>query len=97
GELIGGGADFVQKICLEKFGIPEPPAVTDPVFKEIAAENLKKVKLQLQREQFGPPLPERVTAAHLIAKELELCRPQQLVEQKKVVSSGAALEAAAHA
>jgi len=92
GELIGGGADFVQKICLEKFGIPEVPAVTDPVFKEIAAENLKKVKLQLQREQFGPPLPERVTAAHLIAKELELCQPQQLVEQKKIVSSGAALE-----
>ena len=25
GDLIGGGADFVQKICLEKFGIQEPP------------------------------------------------------------------------
>eukprot|EP00434_Breviolum_minutum_P002663 symbB.v1.2.002353.t3/scaffold121.1/size317807/17 len=65
GELIGGAADFVQKICIEQFGIQDPPAVTDPMFKEIAAENLKQVKMQLQREHDGPALAERCATASL--------------------------------
>ena len=42
GELIGSAADFVQKVCIEQFGIQDPPQVTDPMFKDIAAENLKQ-------------------------------------------------------
>ena len=55
GELIGSAADFVQKVCIEQFGIQDPPQVTDPMFKDIAAENLKQVKMQLQR--VGAPKP----------------------------------------
>ena len=31
GDLIGGGADFVQKICLEKFGIQVLKVENNPI------------------------------------------------------------------
>ncbi|CAE8591130.1 unnamed protein product, partial [Polarella glacialis] len=42
GSLIGGSADFVQAVCLEKFGIKDLPSVSDPSFKHMAADNLKQ-------------------------------------------------------
>eukprot|EP00933_Yihiella_yeosuensis_P006183 TRINITY_DN110863_c0_g1_i1.p1 TRINITY_DN110863_c0_g1~~TRINITY_DN110863_c0_g1_i1.p1 ORF type:complete len:552 (-),score=151.32 TRINITY_DN110863_c0_g1_i1:49-1704(-) len=90
GDLIGGSADFVQKICIEKFGIKDPPAVTDQMFKLQAADNLKQVKQQLHREQNGLPLAEKVEAAQTKASHL-LC-PESFGLQKQIVISGATVE-----
>jgi len=92
GELIGGAADFVQKICIEQFGIQDPPAVTDPMFKEIAAENLKQVKMQLQREHDGPALAERCATACSSAQELGLIQSTSFSEKRRFFSNGTCIE-----
>lgn len=92
GGLIGGAADFVQKICIEQFGIQDPPAVTDPMFKEIAAENLKQVKMQLQREQDGPGVAERCASAHASAQEGGLIEATNFSEKRHFFSHGACIE-----
>lgn len=92
GELVGTSADFVQKICMEKFGVKDPPVVTDPVFKQIAADNLKQVKLQLEREKHGAPLSERVDAAYLKTLVEGKLSPMFFEEQKQFVLQGACME-----
>lgn len=92
GDLVGTSADFVQKICMEKFGVKDPPGVNDPLFKQIAADNMKQVKLQLAREQHGAPLSERVDAAHSKATAEGKLSPMIFEEQKQFVLQGACLE-----
>lgn len=92
GDLVGTSADFVQKICMEKFGVKDPPAVNDPMFKQIAADNLKQVKLQLVREQHGAPLSERVDVAHSKAMNEGKLKPMMFENQKQFVLHGACLE-----
>lgn len=92
GELVGGGSEFVQKVCIDKFGIRDPPSMSDPMFRQIAADNLKQVRLQLYREQNGPPFAERCEAACIRAHSAGLVKPKQFDERRRVVASGASLE-----
>jgi len=92
GELVGGGADFIQKVCIKKFGIPDPPTLSDPLFKQIAADNLKQVRVQLHREQNGPPFGEKCEAACNHALAAGFVEPARFDERRRVVSCGASLE-----
>jgi len=92
GDLIGGGVEFVQKICVEKFGISAPPGVSDPMFENIAADNLKQVKLQQQREQHGPPLAERCETTRTRAAAANILRFRQFIERRRVVVGGFSME-----
>eukprot|EP00931_Biecheleriopsis_adriatica_P090206 TRINITY_DN64231_c0_g1_i1.p1 TRINITY_DN64231_c0_g1~~TRINITY_DN64231_c0_g1_i1.p1 ORF type:complete len:539 (-),score=130.03 TRINITY_DN64231_c0_g1_i1:30-1646(-) len=92
GDLVGGSADFVQNICMEKFGIKDPPAVTDPVFKQIASDNLKQVKQQLQREHDGAPLAECCDAARAKAQAEGLLCSTVFSEKKQMVLKGSCVE-----
>lgn len=92
GALIGGTAEFVQKICVDKFGIQAPPSATDEMFKEIARENLRLVEQQIHREEQGALLSERCRDAHSVALEAGLLRPPSFGERRRKVVSGAPLE-----
>jgi len=92
GTLIGGSSEFIQQVCLDKFGIPNPPAVTDPIFKEIAKDNLKQVKLQKDREKHGPPFGEKCESANKACLALNLFSLPIWDEQKRVISHGAPME-----
>lgn len=92
GDLIGGSAEFIQQVCLDKFGIPPPPAVTDAMFKHIAADNMKQVKLQQHRELNGAPFGERCEAAHKRTLAGNLISPPIWAEEKQVVIQGASME-----
>lgn len=92
GDLIGGSAEFIQQVCLEKFGIPAPPAVTDAMFKDIAKDNMKQVKLQQHRELNGPPFAERCEADYKRVLGAGLFSPPIWAEEKRFVVQGAAME-----
>jgi len=92
GDLVGGSAEFIQQVCLEKFGIPPPPAVTDTIFRDIAKDNMKQVKLQQHRDLNGPPFGERCEAAHKRALSAGLFSPPIWVEEKRCVVQGASME-----
>lgn len=92
GDLIGGSAEFIQQVCLDKFGIAPPPAVTDTMFKHIANDNMKQVKLQQHRELNGAPFGEKCEAAHKRALGASLICPPIWAEEKRLVVQGAAME-----
>lgn len=92
GDLIGGSVEFIQEVCLEKFGIPPPPAVTETIFKDIAKDNMKQVKLQQHREANGPPFAERCEAARKRALTSGLFSPCIWATEKQVVTQGASME-----
>lgn len=91
GNLIGSSTDFVQKICIEKFGIKKPPSITDPMFKQIASDNLKQVKLQQQRARCLP-FAERLDSAHRNALSASLVSKREFKEKHTVVVQGAPWE-----
>jgi hypothetical protein len=92
GDLIGGSAEFIQEVCLNKFGMKSPPAVTDPMFKQIAADNMKQVKLQQHRAQHGKPFGEKCDAAHKRALAAGVFSPPIWAEEKRLVIQGASIE-----
>jgi len=92
GTLIGETKDFVQKICIEKFGIKDPPPVSDPVFKAIAADNLKQVKQQQHLKEHGPSFAERVEAASNAAKSSGLVVDCVFDDRRHLVIEGASHE-----
>merc|ERR1719313_3115059 len=92
GHLIGGSIEFIQEVCLEKFGVAAPPPITDNIFKEIAKDNLKTVKQQQHREANGAPFAEKCEAAHKRAAASGLLSPLVWDEQKQVVAQGACME-----
>jgi len=89
GDLVGGITEFVQRICVEKFGMPNPPSVTDPIFKQIAADNLKQVKQELHRKANGPPFAELVETIVGQAGSSGFLVAPQYDERRSVVVSGA--------
>ncbi|CAJ1437293.1 unnamed protein product, partial [Effrenium voratum] len=70
----------------------DPPPITDPIFKMIAAENLEQVKQKLQRERLGPSLPERCNSSQAAAEELGLLEPVVLQEGRRFFSHGTCVE-----
>jgi len=92
GELVGNGAEFVQKICIEKFGMQDPPSLTDPLFRAIAADNLKTVRLARHRQEHGPPFAEKCEAACVRAQEAGLVEPEMFEEKRRTLTCGASLE-----
>jgi len=92
GELIGGSAEFIQKICHEKFGLPAPPPITDNLFKDIAKDNMKQVKQQQHRELNGPPFGERCETAQKRALAAGLLSSPIWDEEKRLVIQGASME-----
>jgi len=92
GDLIGGSAEFIQQVCLDKFGITPPPAVTDSMFKQIANDNMKQVKLQQHREVNGAPFGERCEVAYKRALTGCLFCPPIWAEEKRLVVQGASME-----
>lgn len=92
GQLIGGSPEFVQNVYVEKFGLRGAPPVTDPMFKEIAADNLKQVILQLYRDKHGPGFGSRCDAAHEAAVAAGLLEPRAFDEKRRMVVGGANLE-----
>lgn len=92
GDLVGGSAEFVQKVCVEKFGMGNIPSVTDPKFKQIALDNLKQIKLELHREANGPLFSERCEAAAHRARRAGLLDAPGYEEQRRLVLSGACFE-----
>jgi hypothetical protein len=92
GELIGGAAEFIQQICVEKFGIPAPPAVNDKMWTDISRDNGKQVRLQQHRELNGPPFSERCEAACKRALGAGLFSPPVWSEEKRSVMKGASME-----
>jgi hypothetical protein len=92
GDLIGSSAEFIQHVCVDKFGIPAPPPVTDPSFKDIAKDNLKQVKLQKDREKHGPPFGERCDAAFKKCMAAGLFAQRLFDEQKRVIVQGSPME-----
>eukprot|EP00441_Pelagodinium_beii_P037745 CAMPEP_0197634858 /NCGR_PEP_ID=MMETSP1338-20131121/10834_1 /TAXON_ID=43686 ORGANISM="Pelagodinium beii, Strain RCC1491" /NCGR_SAMPLE_ID=MMETSP1338 /ASSEMBLY_ACC=CAM_ASM_000754 /LENGTH=492 /DNA_ID=CAMNT_0043206805 /DNA_START=47 /DNA_END=1522 /DNA_ORIENTATION=- len=91
GDLVGGSADFVHNVCIHRFGMKDPPAVTDPLFKQIASDNLKQVKLQLQREQSGPSLAERCDTANAKAKVSNLLSSMSF-DKRQLIHQGGTFE-----
>jgi len=91
GHLIGGSAEFVQKVCIEKFGMKNPPTVTDPMFKAIAGDNFKTVKVAQHRLKHGPNFAEKCDTRHAETSALGLLHPPEL-EQKTVVQLGVPLQ-----
>lgn len=92
GDLIGGSVEFIQEVCLEKFGIQPPPVVTDAIFKDIAKDNMKQVKLQQHREANGLPFADRCEAVHKKAHAAGLFSPCVWAAEKRVVAQGASME-----
>jgi hypothetical protein len=98
GDLIGSDSHFIQQVCIDKFGIPAPPPITDDkgnlshVFKEIAKDNMKQVKLQQVREVSGAPFIERCEAAHKRALGAGMFSPTIWAEEKRMVIQGASME-----
>eukprot|EP00927_Polykrikos_kofoidii_P080516 TRINITY_DN77404_c0_g1_i1.p1 TRINITY_DN77404_c0_g1~~TRINITY_DN77404_c0_g1_i1.p1 ORF type:complete len:510 (-),score=69.51 TRINITY_DN77404_c0_g1_i1:225-1700(-) len=92
GDLIGNSAEFMQKVCVEKFGISDIPSVTDPRFKQIASDNLKQIKLELHRKANGPAFSEQCEMAATRARDAGLLDPQVFEEQRRLVVSGASFE-----
>lgn len=88
GELIGSSAEFVQHVCVEKFGVESPPSVTDPMFKQIAIDNYKQVKLHLHREQHGLPFAEKCDVVHALG----IAQVKNSSDRRCAVVSGAPLE-----
>lgn len=92
GDLVGSSAEFIQHVCLDKFGIPAPPAVTDPIFKDIAKDNMKQVKVQKDREKNGPPFGERCDTTYRRCLNSGLFAPPAWDEQKRIIVHGAPME-----
>jgi len=92
GNLVGSTVEFVQKVCIEKFGIPDPPPATDPMFKAIASDNLKQVKMQQLRDKQGPPFAEICEAAHDRAQAAGLIEARRYDRQQRLVIGGASME-----
>jgi len=92
GELVGNGAEFVQKICIEKFGIQDLPSLTDPLFRAIAADNLKTVRLARHRQEHGPAFAEKCEAACVRAQEAGLIEPEMFAEKRRTLTCGASVE-----
>eukprot|EP00929_Paragymnodinium_shiwhaense_P056255 TRINITY_DN28161_c0_g1_i1.p1 TRINITY_DN28161_c0_g1~~TRINITY_DN28161_c0_g1_i1.p1 ORF type:complete len:492 (+),score=111.50 TRINITY_DN28161_c0_g1_i1:67-1542(+) len=92
GDLIGGSAEFVQKICVAKFGMESIPSVTDAIFKHISAENLKQVKHELQRRAAGPPFSEHLEDLESKAQSQGFLAMRRFDSKKTFVKSGASLE-----
>lgn len=91
GELIGTGQDFIETICGDKFGLKDLPPVNDPLFKQIAADNLRQVEIRRHREQNGPPLSERCEAARVKAEAASLVTPVE-AKRRRYVIGGASME-----
>jgi len=91
GHLIGGSAEFVQKVCIEKFGMKNPPTVTDPMFKAIAGDNFKTVKVAQHRLRHGPNFSEKCDTRHAEASAAGLLHAPEL-DQKTAVRLGVPLE-----
>jgi hypothetical protein len=91
GHLIGGSAEFVQKVCIEKFGMKNPPTVTDPMFKAIAGDNFKMVKVAQHRLKHGPNFAERCDTRHAEASAAGLLHPLEW-QTKTAVKLGVPLE-----
>lgn len=92
GDLVGGSAEFIQHVIVEKFGLPPPPDVTHSMFKDIARDNMKQVKLQQHQEIHGAPFGERCATANKRALAAGLFSPPVWAEQKLVVVEGATME-----
>jgi hypothetical protein len=92
GHLVGGSAEFVQKVCIEKFGMKNPPTVTDPMFKAIAGDNFKMVKAAQHRLKHGPNFSEKCDTRHAEANAAGLLTPLSGLEQKTAVRIGVPLE-----
>lgn len=92
GQLIGGSAEFVQKVCIEKFGMKNPPSVTSDIFKQIASDNFKQVKQQLHRQRKGPSFRERCDVAQARAEEAGLVAGAVLGDRTTTVHGGVSLE-----
>lgn len=92
GELIGNGAEFVQKVCVKKYGISEPPCLSDPVFKQIAMENMRNVRLSMHRQECGPPLADLCEITLSKAKGAGLVEPQDVVTKNTRMVGGALME-----
>mmetsp|Transcript_71047 Transcript_71047/g.197355 ORF Transcript_71047/g.197355 Transcript_71047/m.197355 type:complete len:563 (+) Transcript_71047:64-1752(+) len=92
GDLIGASSDFVQRICIEKFGMGNPPSVADPMFKAIAQDNLKQVQRERDRKANGPPFKERVEAAADRVQQAGLLTAPEFEDQRRIVLCGASIE-----
>lgn len=92
GQLVGGSPEFVQHVYVEKFGLKNAPPVTDPMFKEIAADNLKQVILQLYRDKHGPGFGSRCDNAHVAAVAAGLLEDRIFDEKRRMVVGGANIE-----
>lgn len=86
GSLIGGSAEFIQIICVQKFGLEAPSPTWDVHFKQIAADNFRQVKQQLLREEFGLPLGESAEAARASAEASGTVRPRSFESQRQIVA-----------
>lgn len=92
GQLVGGSAEFVGKVCIEKFGMSSPPSVTDPMFKQIATDNFKQVKTEQYREKRGPSLMELIESSHERASSAGLFQPRRFADRRKCRVQGNSME-----
>lgn len=87
GNLVGDCNDFVNKICVDKFGIKKPPSTADPMFQQIAVENLRQVEFEQERARCLP-FAERLDAAHAEASKAGLVVMRDFVERRKIAVHG---------
>jgi len=92
GQLVGGSAEFVGKVCTEKFGMSPPPSVTDPMFKQIATDNFKQVKTEQYRQKRGPSLAELIDSKHANGNAAGLFEPRRFVDRRKCAIQGNSME-----
>lgn len=94
GELIGSTSEFVQRVCIEKFGMSTQRMFPEKrgVFEEIAAENLSQVKQQQHRQEHGPPFPELAAAACDAGLRDGLITPAVFAERRRKVVCGVSME-----
>lgn len=75
GHLVGNALDFVQKIYTEKLGLKAAPEVTNPMFRNIAKDNLAEVKAQKHRARVGVPFEEKCATAFQAGKKNGFIQP----------------------
>lgn len=92
GELIGGHFEFFQTVCKTKFQLEYDLDREDPLFKQIAKDNLRQVCLQLHRDLHGAPFSELCATALALAKQAKLLNERAPADVRRVLVGSAMAE-----
>lgn len=92
GKLVGGSQEFIKTVSVQKFGVKAPAPSMESTFRQIAADNLRQLKQQQQREECGPPLGERCDVARAAAEAKGLLQPKAFTGQNRMVVLGCSAE-----